>query len=285
MQIIETYLTELSFGEASPNTVRTYRKDLEKLVTFFDLETIGDFENLSVEDFHRFYQSQEHLNPVSFNGLVRSLSAFVTYLKDTGKVENSAFDQVRFGRRKFKKVKKVKKDILTKEEEDAIIKAGRNIQEKFMLALALRTALRNSEIANIKMSDIKGCEITITGKGGDEFTTYLNETLCTMLSIYCAEERQTDSPYLFYSTRGKKSEDGKISGVSVNSRVKECAKLAGIDKKITAHRLRATKLTRVGLKHGLLAAQTVGNHKNKETTMIYVQTGDEYRRELLMEED
>lgn len=90
---------------------------------------------------------------------------FFAYLKEGKYVSNECpFFSVKFGKTKFVDVKRKFKDILSPDEEELVINAGRNLQEKFMLAMALKTALRRSEIAGIKMSDINGCEITITGK-------------------------------------------------------------------------------------------------------------------------
>ena len=155
-----------------------------------------------------------------------------------------------------------------------------------MLSLMMKTALRRDEVVNIKISDIKGCAISLKSKGGSEDNeTYLDNELCSMLNEYMLE-RNTDSQYLFYGTRGFDGNDGKLTGTSVNNRVKACVALSGISeekaKHITAHRLRAFSITRMVINNGIFAGQMLGRHKNIETTKLYVNTGNEYVKKLLL---
>jgi integrase/recombinase XerD len=288
MNEFTAYLEALKTGEKSPHTIRLYTKDLKKFYDFFNIKSVNDINKLAVADFHNFYNSQK-ISPNSLNGLIRSLNAYFIWLSDSGYISmEHNFFKVRFGKSRFVKVNREKKVVLSSEEENMLIKAGGNLQEKFMIAVMLKTALRRSEITAIKLSDIKGCEILITGKGGDQAYTYLNETLCHMLSMYMTEERTSNSPYLFYSRHGEKSNNGQLSTVSVNNRVKACAKRSGISeekiKKLTAHRLRGTAITRIALTEGKHAAQMVARHKSSMTTDLYISTDETFVKQLLMKE-
>lgn len=290
MKQIDTYLesikSEVKNESKSFHTFNTYNKDLAKFKNHFNLTDIEQLRQLKVDDYKSFYQAQE-LKPTSINGLIRSLSAFHVYLVDAEHIEEThAFFKVKFGKSHFMDVKKKKKVILTAEEEIMLVNAGRNLQEMFMLSMMLTTALRRDEICNIKISDISGCEIKFKGKGGDEATTVLNNQLCAMMSRYMTIERKTNSEYLFYGTRGE-NVNGKLTGTSINNRVRECALLSGIPKekteKITAHTLRRTAITRTAIKNGLLKAQYLARHANSSTTQIYIEGRDEIVRELLLE--
>jgi integrase len=282
-KILEEYIENLKFGKKSPETIRSYEKDIRKLVSFFSIENLDGLNSLTVGDYQRFYR-EVNLSPVSLNGLIRNLSAFFNYLTATGIIEDNAFFKVRFGTKKSVKVSRVQKDTLTPEEEDLVIAAGRNLQEKFMLALALKTALRRGEIGTIRMEDINGCEVKIVSKGGDETShTYLDKELCAMMHEYVAKERDTESEYLFYGTRGNKGKRN-ISGTAINNRVISACKRAGITKKITAHRLRATRITNIAYKHGNRAAQAIARHKNPQTTNLYVNENNEAVRDILLGE-
>ena len=280
--VVSAYIAVLKIGEKSENTIRSYNKDIQKFIAHFEIKDTSEIENISVDKYHNFYGSLG-LSNVSLNGLIRNLSAFFAYLKEGKYVSNECpFFSVKFGKTKFVDVKRKFKDILSPDEEELVINAGRNLQEKFMLAMALKTALRRSEIAGIKMSDINGCEITITGKGGDEAKTYLNDRLCAMLQEYVLKERNTDSEYLFYGTRGKQSES--MTGDTVNNRVKDACERAGITKKITAHRLRATRITNVAYEHGDRAAQAIARHKSHTTTELYIGKNDMAVKNIMLSE-
>ncbi len=281
--VVSAYIAVLKIGEKSENTIRSYSKDIQKFINHFEIKETSEIENISVDKYHNFYGSLG-LSNVSLNGLIRNLSAFFAYLKEGKYVSNECpFFSVKFGKTKFVDVKRKFKDILSPDEEELVINAGRNLQEKFMLAMALKTALRRSEIAGIKMSDINGCEITITGKGGDEAKTYLNDRLCGMLQEYVLKERNTDSEYLFYGTRGKQSVS--MTGDTVNNRVKDACERAGIEKKITAHRLRATRITNVAYEHGDRAAQAIARHKSHTTTELYIGKNDMAVKNIMLSEN
>ena len=150
-----------------------------------------------------------------------------------------------------------------------------------MFAMMLKTALRRDEVSSIRMMDVRGNEILIRGKGGEERFTFLNDDLCDMLEEYLTE-RDTDSEYLFYSTRGESGEGGRLSPVSVNNRVKACAEKAGLPDWVTAHRLRGTAITLASIEFGLKGAQAIAGHKDTKTTELYITTTDEYVKSMLL---
>jgi integrase/recombinase XerD len=281
------YIESLKLSGLADATIRSYKKDLTKLYTHFGVESYSDFKNISVAQVKEFYTKQD-LKPNSLNALIRNLSAFFNWMLDNDYVVESEtpFFKVKFGRSKFVKVKKQKKVILTKEESNKLIEAGRTKQERFMLALMLHTAIRRSEVTNILMTDIEDNRILIREeKGGEQHYTFLNEELKNVMDDYVNTERFTDSPYLFYSTRGGRADGGKLSEQSVYNRVKDCAKLSGISEDrvagLSPHRLRGTRITEVALTHGMKQAQALGRHKNIGTTEIYVQLSDAVVEALL----
>ncbi len=270
MKEIETYLKSLEMGGKSPATIRVYRKDLLKLQTYFNLSAISDLENLKTSDYYEFYNSFDGLSEESLNGLIRSISAFFSWLRNEKVSE--AFEGVRFGANKFVKVPEKEKLLLTDEDLTSLIKAGRTLQEKTMICLMVFQGFRNATIRGIKLSDISDCSVTITLKGGKNITVSLHETACTMLHMYLAE-RKSDSPFLFFSERGEKSGKGMLLGTSVNNRIKSAAKRAGFDdekiKKIHSHSTRHAFATNAVKQFGLNAAQNALNHKSINTTSRY----------------
>lgn len=268
MKQVEEYIKSLEMSNKSFNTVRTYKKDIYKFIEFFNIKSVDDIQKLDQSNYRDFISSLS-VSPSSINGCIRNLSAFHTWLQDNEYIKDSSFFKVKFGKSRFVKVEKKLKDVLNDDEIVKIIKSADTLQEKFMIALMVFTAIRRDEVCKIKLSDINNCAIVINGKGSKQRRVFLNEQLCQMLNIYLAE-RNTECEYLFYW--GSK----KISGVTVNNRVLRAFKNAGIEnKKITAHRLRATALTNIIREFGILAAQKVAGHSNIMTTRIYDNSGDE----------
>lgn len=281
---IETYLTTLKLGNLSEQTLRSYRKDLQKLSDYFNITSFADIEALTVADFQNFYSAQT-IKASSLNALIRNMSAFFNWMNENETLKSQEFFKVKFGKNRFVKTEKKEKMILTAEETENLIKGGANIQEKFMLCLMAYTGIRRNGVVNIKMSDIDGCKIAILGKGNKKYNVYLDEVLCSMLSMYNAQ-RDSDSEYLFYSERGLIGEDGKLSTASVYNRVKSAGLRAGISPErldnLTPHRLRGTAITRLIILFGLDVAQRVANHASPATTLIYDESKDELVKKALM---
>lgn len=286
-QTVQAYIKSLETGEKSEHTIRAYRNAIEKMLSHFNFKSPIEIEATSSVDWQNFY-SQTGLAPKSLNALILRLSVFFTFMEDNGIIsKENGFRKVRFGKSKLVKEKKIAKFVLTDEESKKIIMAHPDIQVRFMIALMITTGLRRDEVAQIRVEDVqKDGSIIINGKGGKQRRTYMSPVVHQMYSLYMSQ-RDTDTPYLFYGTRGETS--GKLTGESINNRVKKAVELSGIDKerniKITAHRIRATAITNVIRKHGIHAAQKYAGHQNVETTYLYDGTGDEVTRGVIMEDD
>ena len=282
MKELDSYINSLRIGGKSNATIRVYTKDLNKFISYFNVASAIDLGNISVVDYQNFYNSQE-LSPKSKNGLIRSLSAFFSFLETNHYVtKDNAFFNVRFGKGRFIKEPKKIKPILTHDECIALINAAKNIQDRLMLSIMVTTALRRDEISKIKLSDISGCNIKISGKGNKERVTRLDKNVCKILNSYLSK-RKIDSEYLFYAKHGKRGV--QLSGNSINNRVKHYVQIADIDPakkgKITAHRIRGSALTEIAREYGLLAAMNVAGHSDIHTTMLYMEDGNSVTADVI----
>lgn len=280
MNVLTSYENSLKLGQKSANTIRSYMKDVKKLLNFFNISTIEEVNALSKMQIESFYASQSELDATSLKGLVRNMMAFFHWIDDE---ENHPFFKVKFGGNRYPKDVQEPKEALTDEECVALIQAGNNAQERFMIALMLFTAIRRGAASKIKLTDINRdeCSIIVHEKGDKIRKTFMNETICTMLSVYMAQ-RNSESEYLFYATRGEVSENGSISGETINKRIQAAAKRAGITKEITAHYTRATRITQIIQAKGIQAAQLVAGHANINTTKLYDGSGEAYVRDILL---
>ena len=104
--ILEQYIEILKLGEKSPNTIRSYIKDTEKLFNYFNVESVSEFQNISVEKYFEFYKAQ-NISPNSLNGLILNLTAFFNFLLSSGLIEATCpFFKVKFGKSKFVETKR-----------------------------------------------------------------------------------------------------------------------------------------------------------------------------------
>jgi integrase len=156
-----------------------------------------------------------------------------------------------------------------------------------MISLMALNGLRRSEVAGIKISDINGCHITVLSKGASRDTIRLNDEMCQMFQKYLNEERETDSEYLFYSTRGGVTEGGSLRGETINNRVKTAGRKSGMSEerlgKLSAHALRHCFITNIVRTSGIYQASRAARHSNPNITrLVYDHTGSEIAHQAVM---
>ncbi len=279
MKEIELYLKALKSGNKSPNTIVKYSGNLNKFEKYFNLETVDDIKKITVQDYYDFYNAQNFKKENSTNDLIRSLSAFFSWMEILELIsrQENAFRKVRFGgRSKFLKVPDEEIEVLSDGELEKLIKSGRTLQERFMICLMAFNGFRRGTVTEIKLTDIHNCSIDVTGKGKVKRQVSLHETVCAMLSLYLAQ-RKSDSEYLFFPERGETNDKNQLGGASVNNRIKAAGKRAGFSedkiKKLHAHLLRHTFGTNIIKEHGIEIAQQALWHKSKMTTVRYDHSG------------
>lgn len=182
-------------------------------------------------------------------------------------------------------------EFLTKEECKILLNSidtttTLGYRNKTILVLALTTALRKSEIINIKIKHITqyiGYDVVkVRRKGGKEDIVKLQENVLDMINEYILITKRnklsSGEEYLFigHSTNGKNRE--KLDASTLNYMIKKVCKNAGIDKNLQVHSTRHTAITLA-----ILAGATVEKvrdfaaHKNLATTNRYIHSVDKLK--------
>lgn len=174
---------------------------------------------------------------------------------------------------------------LLPEEREALLKkaAIMGVRTLAIVRLLDSSGIRSGELCAIDIPDIDFQEQTIKirhGKGDKPRTVFFDtETKKAILEYLTVRIPTKDgTPALFTSQQGK-----RLSYNIVNVRVKEAAVLAGIDKKITPHKIRHTFITRViETTKDIPLAQKLAGHDDITTTMRYHhQTPDEIKAKYI----
>jgi integrase/recombinase XerD len=152
-----------------------------------------------------------------------------------------------------------------------------------MLELIYAAGLRVSELVNLKLLDVnlEACFVRVLGKGSKErivpMGMYAKEKIHTYITIArpMLLKNQT-SPYLFIARAGK-----PMTRQGFWKLLKQYARQAGIQKKITPHSLRhsfASHLLEGGA--DLRAVQIMLGHVDISTTQIYTHIAREHLRQM-----
>ena len=293
-----SYFLEIK-ARKSIYTSKGYERDIKDFFCVQDTSDISieDIKKVSILHTQNYIMKlmDKNMSSATINRKISSLSALYKWLLKYQ--DNSTGIQIikfnPFGNLKEEKpvINNKETEFLTKGEckillesiDTSTILGHRN---KTILALALTTALRKSEIINIKIKHITthtGYDVVkVMRKGGKEDIVKLQWSVLTMINEYikltnrnkvsCSEE------YLFigHSTNGNNKE--KLNSSTLNYMIKKVCKNAGIDKNIRVHSTRHTAITLA-----ILAGATVEKvrdfaaHKNLATTNRYIHSVDKLK--------
>lgn len=162
--------------------------------------------------------------------------------------------------------------VLTKEEVANLMKSAYSTRDKAILQ-TLYCGLRVSECANLKKTDVdlNSRHAAIRhGKGDKARTVRFSNEVVGLIEQYL-KKREDNNAYLFL----KKDGSDKIDVRGIQKLVERCAKRAGIQKKVTPHKLRhsfATHLLESGT--DIRYIQTLLGHSDLSTTQIYTHVSD-----------
>ena len=190
---------------------------------------------------------------------------------------------------------------LEKEEQEAFVRATRNyddipetifgrskassvkIRQRYELLFGLiqKTGLRISEALSLKVSDIRVVDgmaqsVRVIGKGDKERQVPLPEGFKRELALALADKSRDE--YLFAKKPGGKP----VGQHAARAYLKKLTEKAGINKKVTPHKLRHTYATRLLEKDvQLIDIQALLGHESIATTQIYTHAGQERLSKLV----
>ncbi|MBW9144055.1 tyrosine-type recombinase/integrase [Clostridium sp. CM028] len=292
------YFLEIK-SRKSKYTAKSYERDIKDFFcvsSIYDI-TIEDIKKVSILHSQNFIMNlmNKNMSSATINRKISSLSALYKWLLKYQ--DNSTGIHIikynPFGNLKEEKpvINNKETEFLTKEEckvllnsiDTSTILGHRN---KTILVLALTTALRKSEIINIKIKHITthtGYDVVkVIRKGGKEDIVKIQGNVLTMINEYIRLTKRnklsSGEEYLFigHSTNGNNKE--KLDASTLNYMIKRVCKNAGIDKDLRVHSTRHTAITLA-----ILAGATVEKvrdfaaHKNLATTNRYIHSVDKLK--------
>lgn len=249
-----------------------------KRIKITDVYEYFDYLSTERKKFHNSESSEYGLSPVTRARKVSSLRSFFKYLQKTRQITENIMSELEFPKKHAKLP-----HYLTYNES---IKLLESIEGQFkardfcIIMIFLNCGLRVSELTGINLGDVKEETLRVLGKGGKERVVYLNDATRHALANHLEERskithiKQKDEKAMFISREGN-----RISTSTVKWLVKKYCSFAGLDSKISVHKLRHTSATLM-YKNGVdvKAVQEVLGHEHLNTTEIYTHTDNETLR-------
>lgn len=164
----------------------------------------------------------------------------------------------------------VTRPFLTSTEVAMMIDNAYNLRNKAVISLLYSSGIRLSELISLNRDSITNKQFSVVGKGKKARLCFIDDRTEYLLNEYLAT-RTDDSPALIVSYKNK----DRMTPTNVQLLIKNSAKRAGIDKKVTPHILRHSFATNYIKNNGNIRHLSVlMGHASINTTAIYAHVVD-----------
>lgn len=271
----------------SANSIENYAYDIRKLISHLEAYDIAISPNsISEKEVHAFiYEISKTVNARSQARIISGLRSFFDYLIFEGYRKSNPLELI-----EAPKIGRKLPDTLSTAEIDKLIEAidlshPQGERNRAIIETLYGCGLRVSELINLRLSDLFFEEgfIKVTGKGDKERFVPIGKITQKYIVLYRNSVRihqvipKEFQDTLFLNRRGK-----QLTRAMVFTIVKQLAKKAGIQKKISPHTFRHSFATHL-LENGanLRAIQQMLGHESITTTEIYMHLDRTHLREVV----
>lgn len=210
--MIDRYLEYINIEKRySPNTIISYRKDLEDFAKFLlDTESIENLQKADKKMVRNFiiHLNNQKLSKRSINRKISTLKSFYNFLLRISEIKASPLEGISM--LKFYAEKQIP---FSEEEMKHLLlileEAQVELLDKLIIEVLYQTGMRRAELCNLPLENVNFSrnEIVIIGKGNKERIVPISPDLSNVLKIYYLEHRKPTAEaerYFFVSSKGKK---------------------------------------------------------------------------------
>jgi integrase/recombinase XerD len=258
----------------SANTIQSYRRDLERFLSFLSQEGCSNLNQIRRDHILSFLLQlrKENKATATINRHLSSIRTFFRFLVQEKECHTDPSAHI-----ETPKLEKKLPQVLSVREVEDLLQAPPTStpfgqRDKAMLEVLYATGIRVSELINLKLDDVHldmGF-LKCMGKGSKERIIPLGELAIDALTLYVNNGRRKldktrRQQVLFLNHHGR-----PMTRQGFWKIIKQYAARAGINKKITPHTLRHSFATHL-LENGadLRAVQEMLGHADISTTQIY----------------
>lgn len=210
--MIDRYLEYINIEKRySPNTIISYRKDLEDFAKFLlDTESIENLQKADKKMVRNFiiHLNNQKLSKRSINRKISTLKSFYNFLLRISEIKTSPLEGISM--LKFYAEKQIP---FSEEEIKHLLlileEAQVELLDKLIIEVLYQTGMRRAELCNLPLENVNFSrnEIVVIGKGNKERIVPISPDLSNVLKIYYLEHRKPTAEaerYFFVSSKGKK---------------------------------------------------------------------------------
>lgn len=282
--MIERFLEYIAVEKRySPNTLTSYRKDLEDFSQFLlEKEGTEDLRKVDKKIVRNFivFLSEKNLTKRSINRKISTLKSFYTFLLKISEIHISPMESI--STLKYYMEKQIP---FSKEEMHRLteILSDENtpILDRLIIEMLYQTGMRRAEICNLPLQNVHFSknEILVIGKGNKERIVPISPALSTELQKYQQEIREyhKNETTFFLTPKGMALTESFVYLV-----VKKHLAKVSLKKKKSPHILRHSFATHI-LNNGaeISKVKKIMGHQSLASTQVYTNANIEELKKAL----
>lgn len=278
--VLQEFIFDCKMRKLSERTIKGYRNNNLRLMRYLESQyQITELEETHYQAVQGYieYLTNQKLSETYINRLIICFNCYFGYCVKEGYILRNPIDKVR-----RQKEPQVMIETFNNDEVSRLINAYKgakflDIRNQLIMVLLFDTGIRNSELCNLKVGDVRDTYIHIIGKGKKTryvpITPIINKCLIRYMRVrklYIADKLTYQAEYLLLSQKGR-----KLTVETLERIVKDAAEKVHVRTEIRAspHTCRHY-YAQSQLKNGcdLYTVSKLLGHSKVETTKRYLQS-------------
>lgn len=263
MAVVNEFLYVLQSQGRRKKTLDNYRLNLSRFIKSIQKPV----QEITTRDI-RYYLMQEKERGNCRNTIASKtaiLRSFFSWLEKEEIIEKDPTRKIKNPRTDNKAPK-----FLTHEEIEKVREAVETLIDRLLFEVLYSSGIRVSEAVKLNWQDIDFNNKTLyvrDGKGGKSRATFLSTKAVMLLKKY--KETRTDNGEWVFQSQYKR----RMSKESIERHIRQLGKKAGLNKRLTPHRLRHSLATHLLERDTPIdMVQKILGHSDVSTTQVYAKT-------------
>ena len=267
----------------SPNTLISYRKDLEDFSLFLlETEAHQDLVKVDKKIIRNFmvHLGKKKIAKRSINRKLSTLRSFYLFLLKVGEIKNSPLESIQSLKFYAEKQIPFSEEEMANQQLEANKPAKKSLLKELIVETLYQTGIRRAELVNLLLEnvDFSKREMKVIGKGNKARVIPISEKLSSLMAEYLLIRKplEADKIYFFINTKGK-----KLNDKFVYSTVNTYLSLVTSKKKKSPHILRHSFATHV-LEYGaeISKVKMIMGHSSLASTQVYTSANIEQLKKV-----
>ena len=267
----------------SPNTLISYRKDLEDFSLFLlETEAHQDLVKVDKKIIRNFmvYLGEKKIAKRSINRKLSTLRSFYLFLLKVGEINNSPLESIQSLKFYAEKQIPFSEEEMADQQREVNRPAKKSLLKELIVETLYQTGIRRAELVNLLLEnvDFSKSEIKVIGKGNKARVIPISKKLSTLMAEYLLIRKPLEAytEYFFINAKGK-----KLNDKFVYSTVNTYLSLVTSKKKKSPHILRHSFATHV-LECGaeISKVKMIMGHSSLASTQVYTSANIEQLKKV-----